>query len=401
MGALSGVKILELGQVVAAPFCGALLGDFGAEVTKVESITGDGLRNMGPQYDGRSLWFNVENRNKKVISVNLKDDEGKAILKKMIAEADVMIENFRPGILEKLGFDIETIRSINPSIIVTRLSGYGQTGPYRKRAGYDRVGVGMGGLTYITGFQDRPPLKPGVSVADYLVGFSAAYGIMLALYERDIKGSGKGQEIDIALFEPIFRILEFTALNYHLTGTVRERTGNTFVATVPSGHFQSKDGKWISIALANDKLFTKLAQLIGREDWLEREEFKTQVQRQENRTEIDQYTEQWINEHSAKECFDILGDFIPMGPIYDIASIFEDPHYKARGDIIEVSDERWGKVKMQGIVPKLSRTPGSVNWLGPDLGENSLEILQELGYKAMEIERLKQSGVVKFKESKR
>ena len=398
MGALAGIKVLELGQVVAAPFCGALLGDFGAEVIKVESLAGDGLRSMGPQHDGRSLWFAVENRNKKVVSIDLKAAAGKEILTKLIAEADVMLENFRPGVLAKLGFSVEKIRSINPKIILAQMSGYGQTGPYRKRAGYDRVGVGMGGLTYLTGFKDLPPLKPGVSVADYLVGFAAAYGIMVALYERDLHGGG-GQEIDIALFEPIFRILEFTALNYDLTGTIRERTGNTFVATVPSGHFQSKDGKWISIALANDNLFVKLATLIGREDWLQRDEFKTQIKRQANRAEIDAYTEKWINEHTAKECFDILGDAVPMGPIYDIASIFEDPHYADRQDIVEVPDKCWGKVKMQGIVPKLSRTPGAVKWIGPDQGENSLEILQALGYAALDIEGFKQSGVVGFKEN--
>lgn len=400
MGALSGIKVLELGQVVAAPFCGALLADFGADVIKVESLTGDTLRKMGPQHDGRGLWFNVENRNKRVIALNLKSEEGKEILTKLIKQADVMTENFRPGVLAKLGFPGEKIKAINPRIILARMSGYGQTGPYRDMAGYDRVGVGMGGLTYITGFKDMPPLKPGVSVSDYLVGFSAAFGIMTAIYDRDIKGSGQGQEIDIGLFEPIFRILEFTALNYNLTGCIRERSGNTFVATVPSGHFQTKDGKWLSLAVGNDKLFTVFANLIGRKDWLERPEYKTQVQRQGNRKEIDDYTEKWISEHTSEECFKILGHGVPMGPINDIASIFTDPQFAARKDIVEVKDDLWGTVKMQGIVPKLSRTPGEVKWIGPDLGTDTREVLRQLGYLDNAIDTLQEKGVIKTKDTK-
>ena len=396
MGALTGLKVLELGQVVAAPFCGALLADFDAEVIKVESPDGDGLRYMGPEKDGRSLWFNVENRNKKVISINLKSEEGKEILCKLIKDVDVMTENFRPGVLEKLGFPWEKIHGINPKLILVHISGFGQTGPYHHRAGYDRVGVGMGGLSYITGFKNMPPLKPGVSSADYLVGFSAALGIMMAIYERDINGSGEGQELDIGLFEPVFRILEFTALNYDLTGEIRERTGNAFVATVPSGHFKSKDDKWISLAVGNDKLFNKLMTLMDRKDLLERPDYKTQTQRQLNRKELDEATEKWIGEHTGKECFDILVDYIPMGPIYDIADIFKDPHYAARKDIVEVQDELWGKVHMQGVVPKMSRTPGEVKWIGPELGKHSEEILQKVGYNAGEIEKFRESGAVKF-----
>ncbi len=394
---LKGLKVLELGQVVAAPFCGAMLADFGAQVTKVEALEGDGLRKMGPIVDGRSLWYSVENRNKKTISIDLKQSDGKEILEKMIAKADVMTENFRPGILAKLGFDWDKINKINPKIILARMSGYGQTGPYKKRAGYDRVGVGMGGLTYITGFPDRAPLKPGVSIADYLVGFSAVVGILTAVYERDVLKSGMGQEIDIGLYEPIFRISEFTALNYHLTKTVRERTGNVFAATVPSGHFKSKDDKWISLAVANDKLFTKLMQLIDREDILTRAEYKTHEQRQNNRQELDAAVEKWISEHNAKECFDILGEHVPMGPIHDIEGIFEDPHIKARENIIQVKDDLWGEVKMQGVVPQLSRTPGQVRWIGPDLGENTWEILKKLNYKEDEIRQFEKNQIVKGK----
>lgn len=394
MQPLRDLKILELGQVVAAPFCGAMLADFGAEVTKVETLAGDGLRQMGPSVDGRSLWYSVENRNKKTISVDLKKAEGKQILEKLIAQSDVMTENFRPGVLAKLGFTWEKISAINPRIILARMSGYGQTGPYKKRAGYDRIGVGMGGLTYITGFPDNAPLKPGVSIADYLVGFSAVVGILTAIYERDLLKSGLGQELDIGLYEPIFRISEFTALNYHLTKTIRERTGNMFVATVPSGHFKSRDGKWISLAVANDKLFVTLMTLLDRKDLIERPEYKTQKLRQENRKELDAAVEKWIAEHTAQECFDLLGDHIPVGPIHDIAGIFNDPQYEARENIVEVKDKLWGNVRMQGVVPRLSRTPGEVKWIGPDIGEHTWEILEKLAYSNKEIDNMEKQGVV-------
>ena len=395
MDALKGLKVLELGQVVAAPFCGALLADFGADVTKVEPLEGDGIRYMGPVVDGRSLWYAVENRNKRTISVDLKQAEGQAIVEKLIRKSDVMTENFRPGVLSKLGFSWERISGLNPRIILARMSGYGQTGPYKNRAGYDRIGVGMGGLAYITGFKDREPLKPGVSISDYLTGFSAALGIMFAVYERDVQGSQQGQEIDVGLYEPIFRVSEFTAINYHFTKTVRQRIGNLFPATVPGGHFETKDGKWVCICVGNDKLFNNLMTLMGREDILKRPEYKTHGQRQNNREEIDEVTAAWVKEHTEKEFFDILGDHVPVGPIHDIAGIFEDPHYKARGNIVEVDDENWGKVKMQGVTPTLSRTPGKVKRIGQELGCDTWNVLKELDYSNAAISELETKGIVK------
>lgn len=392
MGPLSDIKVLELGQVVAAPFCGALLADFGADVVKVEPPTGDSLRYMGPDVDGRGLWYGVENRNKKSICIDLKSNAGKEILARLIREADVMTENFRPGVLAKLGFPWEKIHELNPRLILARMSGYGQTGPYADRAGYDRIGVGMGGLSFLTGDPKGPPTKPGVSSADYFVGYSTAFGIMVALHERE--KSGMGQELDVALFEPVFRIMEFTALHYDLTGTIRQRVGNSFAGTIPSGHFQTKDGKWVSIAVGNDKLFKTLCERIGRLDWLERPEFKTNNLRNENRKELDDYTEKWINEHTFRECFDLLGKHVPFGPIYDIEGIFQDEHYAARNDIVEVSDDKWGKVHMQGVVPKLSRTPGEVRWIGPDLGKHTEEVLQSIGYSAEEVVKYCAEGSV-------
>lgn len=396
MGALDGLKVLELGQVVAAPFCGALLADMGADVIKVEAPSGDSLRHMGPLKDGRSMWYLVENRNKRSISLDLKNPEGCRILEELIVKADIMTENFKPGVLEKLGFSWERISKLNPRIILARMSGYGQTGPYSNRYGYDRIGVGMGGLAYLTGFEDRAPLKPGVSAADYLVGYSAAVGILAAVYERDVIGSGIGQVIDIGLHEPVFRISEFTALDYHLTGNIRERIGNSFVGTAPSGHWQTKDGKWIAVTCGNDRIFKRLAKLVEHEEWLERPEFATHPLRIINRKELDEGVEAWVAGKTAAECFAILGQDVPVGPINSIEDIFADPHIAARENLIEVTDKYWGKVKMQGIVPKMSRTPGKVDSTGPDLGENTNEVLINiLGYTLEQVEALRQRNAIR------
>ena len=396
MGPLDKIKILELGQVLAAPFCDVLLADFGAEVIKVEIPgVGDNLRKMGPVVDGRSLWFSVENRNKKCITLNLKSKKGKELLCELIKKVDVITENFKPGTLEKLGFDWEKIHEINKRAILVRISGYGQTGPYGSAYGYDRIGLAMGGLTYISGFPDKPPVRPGVSLADYLTGYTAALAIMISIYHRDVQGAGVGQEIDIGLYEPVFRILEFTALNYSLTGTVRERIGNAFPATVPSGHFQTKDGKWVSLAVGNDRIFERFVKCIGREDLLDRPEYKTNIDRMRNRTELDQITADWILEHTAEECFCVFGDNVPIGPIHSIADIFKDPHYNARGNIVDVEDKLWNRVKIQGVVPSMSLTPGDIKWLGPELGEHNYEIYSQiLGLTVDEIDELKKEEVI-------
>jgi len=396
MGALDGIKILELGQVLAAPFCDVLLADFGADVIKVEiPATGDNLRKMGPIHEGYSFWFGVENRNKKCITLNLKSDKGKEILCELIKKCDVVTENFKPGTLEKLGFTWEKFHQLNERTILVRISGYGQTGPYHNRLGYDRIGLAMGGLTYISGFPDKPPVRPGNSLADYLTGYSSALAIMFALYNRDSKGGGLGQVIDVGLYETVFRVLEGTAMNYSVTGTVRERIGNAFMGTVPSGHFQTKDGKWVSIAVGNDRLFEKFARCIEREDLLERPEYKNNILRMANRTELDEITEKWISEHTAEECFQVFADHVPIGPIHSIKEIFEDPHYKARGNLVEVYEKKFGKVKVQGPVPKMSLTPGEVKWLGPELGEHNEEVYsQVLNLSSEEIKKLQEEGVI-------
>lgn len=396
MGALTGIRVLELGQIVAAPFCGVLLADFGAEVIKVEIPgAGDGIRRMGRIVDDRSLWYEVENRNKKSITLNLKSEKGKQILADLIKQVDVVTENFKPGVMEKLGFSWDAIHAINPKVIFVRISGYGQTGPYKDRYGYDRIGLGMGGLTYITGDKDSAPLRPGVSLADYLAGYSAALGVLAALRHRDNNGAGEGQEIDIGLYETVFRLAEWTALDYSLTGTVRERIGNAFPGTVPSGHFQTKDGKWLSLAVGNDRLFARFAKLVNREDLLSRPEFAAHSLRVQHREELDRIAAEWIGNHTSAECFQVFESEVPIGPIHSIADIFTDPHYAVRKNIIEVEDKLWGKVKMQGVVPQLSASPGAVKWIGPDLGEHNAEIYQSyLGYAPEQVKELQAQGII-------
>lgn len=396
MGALDGITVLELGQIVAAPFCGALLADFGAEVIKVEMPgAGDGIRRMGRLVDDRSLWYLVENRNKKSVTLNLKTEQGKQMLAALIQKVDIVTENFKPGVMDKLGFSWARIHAINPRAIFVRISGYGQTGPYKNRYGYDRIGLGMGGLTYITGEQGRPPLRPGVSLADYLTGYSAAIGALAALHYREHSAAGEGQEIDIGLYEPVFRIAEWNALDYSLTGTVRERIGNAFPGTVPSGHFQTKDGKWLSLAVGNDRLFERFARLVEREDLLTRPDLATHSLRVAQREELDAIAADWIAAHTADECFRIFGEAVPIGPIHSIADIFADPHYAARQNIVEVADKKWGWVKMQGVVPQLSASPGEVKWPGPELGEHNEEVYRSyLGYTAEQIQGLYDQGVI-------
>lgn len=396
MGILDKIKVLELGQVVAAPFSGALLADFGADVIKVEIPgSGDGLRHMGPEVDERSLWFCIENRNKRCITLNLKSEKGKEMLTELIKWSDVILENFKPGTIGRLGFSWEKIQEINPRAVFMQISGYGQTGPYSQRLGYDRIGLGVGGLTYITGFPDNAPTKPGNSMADYLAGYSAALGIMMAIYDRDVNKTGLGQKIDISLYDTVFRTSEFNSLNYHLTGEIRERTGNTFVATIPGGHFLTKDGKWIALSVGNDRLFKKFSKCIGREDFIERPEFSTNELRSKNRDEIDETCKNWVAAHTYDECMTILEDEIPIGPIYSIEDIFKDPQYDERGNFAYVQDEKWGEVKIQGTVPIMSRTPGEVKWLGPEIGKHNEEVYSQiLGLNDEEIKKLKDEEVI-------
>jgi crotonobetainyl-CoA:carnitine CoA-transferase CaiB-like acyl-CoA transferase len=394
-GPLAGVRVIDLGTVVAGPFAATLLADFGAEVIKVELPgRGDTLRQLGPVRDGASLWFAADARGKKSVTLDLRRPEGRDLLLRLATVADALVENFVPGTLDGWGLDAAALRAANPRLIVARASGYGQTGPYRKRPGYDRVGIAFGGLWHITGLPDGEPIRPGTSLADYLTGTFGALGIMLALYYRDARG-GAAQEIDASLFESIFRVMEHTAVHYHLDGHVRGRTGNAGPA-VPSGAFRTRDGRWLALAVAEDRMYARLMHAIGRPDFAEDPRYVHAPGRTADRAPIEAAIRDWIGARDAGEALDALhAAEIPTAETTTIADIFADPQYAARDAIATVEDPALGTVRMQGVTPKLSGTPGSIRRGAPLLGEHTHEVFGGLlGLSSAEIERLAGAGVL-------
>jgi crotonobetainyl-CoA:carnitine CoA-transferase CaiB-like acyl-CoA transferase len=414
---LEGVRILDLGTRIAAPFAGTLLADFGAEVIKIEQPgVGDFMRTIGPFEDGYSLWWAVEGRNKKSITLDLRKPAGQELLKRLVAESDVLLENFQPGTLEGWNIGPDALHAINPELVVSRVSVYGQTGPYRDRPGLDRNGIAMGGLLHLTGYKDRPPVRPGIIVSDYLTGIFNALGVMIALYERDRRdgagrvesrargkkaarargGSGRGQELDLALYASILRILEHTVASYDHLGIVRGREGNRLANSAPLDNWQTKDDQFVSVIAAGDALFPRLARLIGRPDLLEDPRFKSLEARVANSEEINGIVAAWIRRHDADEIEQrcLVGN-VPFARTYTVADICADPHVAARGDLAMVPDPIVGPVKMQGVYPRLSRTPGRIRSGAPELGAHNDEIYGKLlGLTARARARLRTERVI-------
>ena len=391
--ALEGLKVVEVGNIIAGPWCASMLADFGATVIKVEQPgTGDMIRGMGRIKD---LWYTIEARNKKNITLNLKDPKGKEILWKLIEGADVLVENFRPGVFKKLGFTWEEMHKRNPRLIYSVASGYGTTGPYSHKPGFDRMGLALGGFLEVTGYPDMPPVKPGLSVADFYTALFGCAAVMFAIYDRDVNGSGEGQMIDCCLTESILRLQESIIAEYSIDGTIRTRIGNGTTVTVPSGHFLTKDGRYLALSVSGDKLYRICMEKIGRPDMIEKEEYKTGTGRTAHREEINKVFADWTLEHTIDECLSILGDDIPNNRIYNAADIVKDPQFAFRNDIIEVESPKFGKFKMQNVVPKMSGTPGEVRWLGADLGAFNHEVLHDmLGYSDEDIEQFKANGTI-------
>ncbi|MDR1702830.1 MAG: CoA transferase [Sporomusaceae bacterium] len=391
--ALEGLKVVEVGNILAGPFAGTLLADFGAEVIKVEPPKiGDLARNMGRIKD---MWFQVEGRNKKTVSLNLKNEKAKEMFKELLKDADVLIENFRPGVFAKMGFTWEMLHELNPKLIFMSSSGFGQTGPYSHKPGFDRIGLAMGGMLHITGFPDGPPIKPGLSVADFMTAMFGAIGIMMAVYNRDVVGTGLGQRIDCCLTESTLRIMESIISEYSYEGFIRNRVGNGTMVTIPSGHFLTKDDQYLVLSVAGDKVFELFAKGIGRADLLESEEYNTAAGRMRNRDEINKIAEDWARAHNIDECLAALGDGVPNCKVYTVKDILADPHFKERNMILDVATKKFGTIKMQGIVPKLSGTPGEVKWAGPEIGEYNEEIFcGKLGLSKEELAQLKADGVI-------
>ena len=394
---LEGLRILDAGTRIGAPFAATLLADFGAEVWKIELPgQGDFMRTIGPFDDGYSLFWAVEGRNKKSITCDLRKPAGQALMKRLVPLADAIVENFQPGTLESWGLGYAVLEALNPKIILTRATVYGQDGPYRDRPGLDRNGIAHGGLLYLTGYPDRPPVRPGIIISDYVTGIFNALSILIALYERDIRGSGRGQSVDLALYESIFRLMEHTVASYDRLGVVREREGNRLKNSAPLDNWETRDGQFVSIIAAGDGLFPRLAKAMDRPDLLQDPRFKTLADRAQHADEINAVVAAWCRSRTAEEIERILVDAqVPVCRAFSIRDIFADPHYASRGDIVEVDDPTIGPVKMQGVYPRLSRTPGAIRRGAPRLGEHNREIYQGvLGLADEEVESLARDGVI-------
>jgi crotonobetainyl-CoA:carnitine CoA-transferase CaiB-like acyl-CoA transferase len=394
---LANLRILDLGTRIGAPFAATLLADFGADVIKVELPgRGDFMRSIGPYVDDYSLFWAVEGRGKRSITLDLRQMRGQELLRRLVERADVVIENFRPGTLEGWGLGYEALAAVNPGIILARVSVYGQTGPYRRRPGLDRNGVAFGGLMYITGYPDRPPVRPGIVIADYLTGVFNAFAIMVALYERDARRSTAGQCVDLTLYGSVLRVMEHTVAAYDRLGTIREREGNRLKNSAPLDNWETKDGRHVCIIAAGDAFFPRLARAMERPDLVDDARFVSLAQRAEHGDEINAIVGDWCRRHTAREIEDILNAAdVPFSVIYNVQEIVEDPHVRERGDIVTVDDPVIGPVRMQGVYPRLSRTPGDIQRGAPRLGEHNDAVYRELlGLSDDDMAELRGEGVI-------
>ena len=407
-GPLAGIKVLELGTLIAGPFCSRMLAEFGAEVIKIESPDGgDPIRQWRVLKDGTSLWWSVQARNKKSLTLNLKDPRGQEIARQLALEADIIIENYRPGVLEKWSLGYEQLKAINPATIMVRLSGFGQTGPMKDQPGFGAIGESMGGLRYVSGFPDRPPLRVGISIGDSLAAMHGVMGAMMALRHRDVTGgrwngkkgdqliAGQGQMVDVALYEAVFNMMESLVPEYDHAGVVRERTGGALPGIVPSNTYTTGDGENVVIAGNGDAIFKRLMLAMGRDDLANDPELARNDGRVPRTAEIDTAIQSWCTTQTIESALAILQKAdVPVGKIYSVRDMMSDPQFLARGMFEQHSFADGTPVKMPTITPKLSATPGKTNWLGPKLGEHTDDVLRTLGYDEMAIADLRRDGVV-------
>ncbi|MGB6102836.1 MAG: CoA transferase [Pusillimonas sp.] len=394
-GPLLGVKILDISTVIAGPLSSTLMADMGAEVLKVE-IPGEGdhIRQLPPHKEGISLWSKVANRNKRGISLNLREPEGVRILERLLPQYDVLVENFRPGTLDRWGLDMDRLTAIRPDLIVLRVTGFGQTGPYRSRPGFARIFEAMSGFVNLCGEENGPPLYPGFPVSDALTGVFGAYSVAAALLHRE--KYGVGQEIDLSATEAMFRVLDFMPIEYDQLGVVRARQGNLNAYSAPSSVYKTRDEKWIVLAVSAPTVFRRLAIAIDRQDLLEDPAFRTNAARIANRQEIETIMENWFLAHDLHDASSILAAHeVSFSPVYDIQDIVADPHFIERQMIIPIQDEELGQVKMQNVVPRFSRTPGKVWRAGPSVGQHNEDVYgKELGLTQAEREALSERNII-------
>lgn len=398
-GPLAGVRVIELGQLLAGPFTAARLADFGAEVIKIEAPgKGDPMRQWGQHlYEGRGLWWPVLARNKKSVTANLREARGQELVRRLAAEADVLIENFKPGTMERWGLGPEDLHKVNPGLVIARISGYGQAGPYADRPGFASVGEAMGGLRYVNGYPDQPPPRSGISLGDTLTGIFAAQGILMALYWRDALGGGKGQVVDASIMESCFTMMESALPEYDKLGVVRQPSGTSLAKIAPSNIYPTKDGKWVVIAANLDPLFVRLCKAMDRPEMAEDPRYAGHRARGEVQDELDALIAEWTKTMTATDLADLLTQHgVVVGPIYTIADIVDDPQYQARGMVRRFKDPVFGDIAVPGIAPQLTETAGDIAWLGPpEPGFHNKEVLGEiLGISDAELEELENDGII-------
>jgi formyl-CoA transferase len=407
-GPLAGIKVLELGTLIAGPFCSRILAEFGAEVIKVEAPDGgDPIRQWRVLKDGTSLWWYVQSRNKKSVTLNMKDQRAQEIARRLALDADIIIENYRPGVLEKWGIGYEDLKKINPAAIMVRLSGYGQTGPMKDLPGFGAIGESMGGMRYVSGHPDRPPVRIGISIGDSLAALHGALGALMALRHRDVTGgrwngkegeacvAGQGQMVDVALYEAVFNMMESLVPEFDYAGVVRERTGGALPGIVPSNTYTTKDGQNIVVAGNGDAIFKRLMLAIGREDMANDPQLARNDGRVPRTAEIDGAIQAWCDTQDIDSALAILkAADVPVGKIYSVRDMMIDPQFLARQMFEQHTFSDGTPIKLPAVTPKLSETPGETKWLGPKLGEHTSEVLRGLGYDDVQIAELKSGKVI-------
>jgi formyl-CoA transferase len=395
-GPLVGFRVLDISTMIAAPFSAALLADFGAQVIKVELPgQGDTLRSVAPMFADRSLYWSVLGRNKCCITLDLRLPRGRELFLELVRRSDAILENFRPGTLERWDLSYDTLKTTNPDIVLVRVSGYGQDGPYRDKAGFGTPAAAIGGLTYITGYADRAPVNVPIALADYLAGLFGALGATTALLERERNRQG-GQSVDISLYESVFRLLEPLVPAYGKNGHVRERNGNRTGQSSPIGSYPTADGGYMVLSVSTERVWLRMTEAMGHPEWANDPRFASNPQRTAHADQVDALVAGWFAEHTAGEAQRILDAAgVPVSPIYSIADIFADAHYQARGDIIRPEDPTIGAIPMPAVLPRFSRTPGAVRFPGPPLGAHNTEVYGGLlGLSDTELAQLRQDGII-------
>ena len=379
LGPLAGLKVVDCSTVLAGPISAMVLADFGADVVKIEHPDGDALRKMGHAKDGHGVWWKVVSRNKRTITLDLHDAAGKAAFLALVADADVLVENFRTGTLEKWGLGWDVVSKLNPRLVMLRVTGFGQTGPYRFRPGYGTVAEAFSGFAHITGLADGPPTLPPFGLADGIAAYHGVFAIMFAIYERDVQGSGKGQFIDLALYEPLFACLGAQVSAFDQLGVIQNRTGNRSSNNVPRNAYKTKDGRWVALSTASPSIARRVLNLCGGEGTADDPRYATNTERVKRIEEVDGMVASWIAARTLREVLDAFEKVeAAIGPIYDAAQIVEDPQYLARESVISVPDPELGELKMQNVFPRMSRTPGRIRFPGARYGQHQDEVISEL-----------------------